>query len=214
MHGIESIRGTNSDDVYTAVGFSTSSANAGSGLNAGAFNGLYFEFNDFEGGLGNDDVTGNGGTRVTYQNSGGAVNVNLATGATGAAGTDSFHGGISRPLELCRHLTGTDNPTRRSKEGLAGNDNTDGRGSTCELPVPQHRRFRRAQRGSLNRDRRQWTATAGVGTDTLVNIEAVRGTNASTPTMRPALSASISSRALGNDTITGNGSTRIMYHHA
>ena len=59
------------------------------------------------------------------------------------------------------------------------------------------------------------TATAGVGTDTLVNIEAVRGTNfADTYNATGFVGFNQFEGALGNDTITGNGSTRIMYHHA
>ena len=53
---VEVVRGTEADDIYTAVGFTTSSTNAASYL-------FLFDvapFNQFEGGAGNDDVTGNG----------------------------------------------------------------------------------------------------------------------------------------------------------
>ena len=55
------------DDIYDATGFSGVSANAGS---SGTFN-------EFEGGGGNDTITGNGNTRISYSDAGGGVTVNL-----------------------------------------------------------------------------------------------------------------------------------------
>jgi hypothetical protein len=75
--GIEAVRGTNFNDTYNATGF--------------------VGFNQFEGLGGNDDITGNGNTRLSYANTIGAgVNVDLVAGtATGAAGNDTLHGGFS-----------------------------------------------------------------------------------------------------------------------
>ena len=76
LRSIEAIRGTAVDDIYDATGFSGSSTNAGS-------NGT---FNEFEGMGGDDQITGNGNTRISYQNAGGDVIANLASGvATGGA---------------------------------------------------------------------------------------------------------------------------------
>ena len=64
---VEMIRGTNLHDIYDATGFSGSSANTGS----------QGTFNEFEGGGGNDQVTGNGNTRISFANAAGGVIVNL-----------------------------------------------------------------------------------------------------------------------------------------
>jgi Ca2+-binding RTX toxin-like protein len=73
---IEAIRGTNFADTYNASGFSG--------------------FNQFEGGTGNDDITGNGFTRIMYHRASAGVNVDLLAGtATGADGNDTLHGGIN-----------------------------------------------------------------------------------------------------------------------
>lgn len=70
LRGIEGIRGTWLNDSYDARGFSAESVNAGS-------RGF---FNDFEGFTGNDTITGNGHTRLSYMGTFGAVYVNLETG--------------------------------------------------------------------------------------------------------------------------------------
>jgi Ca2+-binding RTX toxin-like protein len=95
LRSIETIRGTALDDVYDARGFSSTSVNAGS----------LGDYNGFEGRGGNDTIYGNGRTRIEYQNSGVAVEVNLASGKAWAfnpadrtgdlnqyLGTDTFTG--------------------------------------------------------------------------------------------------------------------------
>ena len=225
LRGIESVRGTNSDDLFDATGFSTSSANAGGGANGGAFNGAYYEFNEFEGGGGNDDVTGNGGTRVSFQNSGAAVNVNLGTGATGSAiGTDTYHGGINavRGSNFGDTLTGTNNATDTVEvfEGMSGNDTIDGAGGFDLASYQFHNTggfgvsvVRNA--GSSTVTGVNGTATAGVGTDTLLNMEGVRGTNAAdTYNAAGFVGFNQFEGGTGVDDITGNGNTRIMYHRS
>ena len=73
---------------------------------------------------GNDTITGNGNTRLTFQNATGGVNVNLAAGtATGDAsvGSDTFTG-VSRVRgsNFSDSITGNNN--NNLIEGLAGND--------------------------------------------------------------------------------------------
>jgi Ca2+-binding RTX toxin-like protein len=115
LRSVEGIRGSNFDDVYNAVGFTTSdpsnpnapSTNASSvglGFNPTTFAG----FNEFEGMAGNDTITGNGVTRISYANAGAGVTANLASSAGGLAlvgqtgfatgtdvGTDTIKGGVN-----------------------------------------------------------------------------------------------------------------------
>jgi Ca2+-binding RTX toxin-like protein len=97
LTSVEAIRGTDFADTYNAVGFTsdtvpTPSANAGSGSN----------FNEFEGMGGNDTITGNGNTRVSYDNATAGVTVGLVAGGSGTAtgdasvGTDTFASGVTR----------------------------------------------------------------------------------------------------------------------
>ena len=74
LRGIESIRGTHQDDVYDATGFTLSnapSASVNSGdVIVGSFNGEVLAsnaYNEFQAQAGNDTVTGNGATRVSFQ---------------------------------------------------------------------------------------------------------------------------------------------------
>src|SRR5262249_44927729 len=62
LRSVEAVRGTDLADTFDATGFTASSTNAGS---AGA-NASGEAFNDFEGLGGDDTITGNGNTRVSY----------------------------------------------------------------------------------------------------------------------------------------------------
>jgi Ca2+-binding RTX toxin-like protein len=73
LQSVEVVFGSAHDDVFNAAGFSASSKNAGS---TGISN-QEGTFNMFRGGAGNDSITGNGVTRVRYDNAGSAVAVNL-----------------------------------------------------------------------------------------------------------------------------------------
>ena len=86
LRSIESVRGTNFADTYDATGFGQPGA-----LNIGNS----ATFNSFEGLAGNDTITGNGNTQLTFFNAGGGVTVSFSTGTvTGDAsvGTDHFTG--------------------------------------------------------------------------------------------------------------------------
>lgn len=84
LRSIEAIRGTNFNDIFDARGFGLSSAlNVGSGT-------LGFEDgNSFEGRGGNDQILGNGTTRIDYQAAAVGVNVDLSRGTAFALG-DTF----------------------------------------------------------------------------------------------------------------------------
>jgi Ca2+-binding RTX toxin-like protein len=115
---IESIIGTNANDIFNAAGFDASSTNGGS-------NGT---FNSFEGVGGDDTVTGNGNTRVSYQRATGGVVVELHAGGAGTAsgdssvGNDTFTGGVNavRGSEFNDEVTG--NGQGDTLDGWLGND--------------------------------------------------------------------------------------------
>ena len=88
LTGIERVVGSGFDDTFTADGgFAASNGS----------------FNEFEGAAGNDVVTGNGNTRISYSGATSGVTVDLEAGtATGDAsvGTDTITGGV-------RHVRGS-----------------------------------------------------------------------------------------------------------
>lgn len=146
--------------------------------------GIYFE--QFDGGLGNDYIDGgaidaftmNNSNRVSYVNSGAAVVVNLAAGtATGGMGNDTLvninHVFGSRFADT---LTGSDSAITESFNGRGGNDFIDGAGGIDEV------RYTNAGT-AVNVNLALGTASDGeliggvIGTDTLRNIEGVRGSN-------------------------------------
>ena len=126
LRSIESVRGTNFADTYNATGFGLAGA-----LNIGS-NGT---FNEFEGLGGNDTITGNGNTRISYVSATGGVTVDLAAGtATGDAsvGTDTFTGVSQvRGSQFADTLSGDSN--NNTLDGQGGNDVLDGRGGNDTL---------------------------------------------------------------------------------
>ena len=226
LRSVEAIRGTDFNDTYNAVGFSGSSTNAGSLGN----------FNQFEGMGGNDAITGNGNTTVDYTNALAGVTVDIGTGnahstAAGDAagiGVDTFSGvnGI-RGSEYDDILSGSNNPsgTTENFTGGGGNDTIDGLGG-----------FDRAIYSSTFKDRGTGGITVNmaagtvagddsVGSDTLRSIEAIRGTNfndiydatgfSGTSTNAGSFGTFNEFEGMGgDDTITGNGNTRIAFYNA
>ena len=89
LRSIELVTGTMFADVYNAFGFSKDSANSGSTVNANV-NGT---FNEFEGLGGDDEIFGNGSTRVSYLHATAGVTVDLAAGTAHgdkSVGHDTF----------------------------------------------------------------------------------------------------------------------------
>src|SRR6185369_10345254 len=87
-------------------------------------------FNEFTGNGGNDFITGNGFTRLGFNNATGGVHVDFVTGiASGdsSVGTDQFTGvnAVQASMFDDTLLGGATNDTFT---GLAGNDYIDGRG--------------------------------------------------------------------------------------
>ena len=233
LRSIESVRGTNFDDSYVATGFGRTSA-----INIGSPG----TFNEFEGLGGNDSITGNGNTRISYVNATDGVTVDLNSptvgvpGSTGIAfgtvagdvagiGTDTIFGGVNSIIgsSFADTLSGSDNAagTAETFDGGAGNDTINGRGGFDQAVY-------NADLGTVSGiqvDMAAGTVTgdASIGTDTLRSIESVRGTNFDDTydahLFGQAGALNIGSSGTfnefegmgGNDTITGNGNTRISY---
>ena len=105
-------------------------------------------FNEFEGLGGNDSITGNGNTRISYINAKDGVTVDLAsptagswlnrhrswhrTGRPRGIGTDTIFGGVNSIIgsAFADTLFGSNNGTSIAEvfDGAAGNDTFDGRG--------------------------------------------------------------------------------------
>jgi len=157
-----------------------------------------------------------------------------ATGDT-SVGTDRFFGGVTsvRGSGFDDSLSGSNNAANTAEQfnGGAGNDTIDGRGGFDRV---QYSSFvDDTTTGGVTVSLAAGTATgdASVGTDTLRSVEAVRGSNfadiydardfaAGSPN---AGSAGVNANGAafnefegmsGNDTIVGNGNTRISYQNA
>lgn len=226
---VERVRGSNFADVYVATGFDGGSPPPG----------VSITFNEFEGMGGNDSITGNGSTRISYLNASAAVTVDIAAGtafstAAGDAagvGIDTFTGVNSvRGSNFADSLFGSDNgfTTVESFEGRAGNDFIDGRGGNDRVVYNNDLATTSGITVSLAAG--TVTGDATVGTDTLRSIEFVRGTNfadtynavgftsatAGTPSTNAGSNGNFNEfeGMGGSDNVTGNGNTRVSYSQA
>jgi hypothetical protein len=184
---------------------------------------------------GNDTITGNGNTRLAFVNATGAVVVDLQTGATpgtgsasgdSSTGTDTFSGVNAVMATMFNDtLFGSDNTATETFTGLAGNDHIDGRGG-FDIASYNNIYF---STGPVTVNMAAGTATgdASIGTDTLINVEGIQGTNFNDTYnavgygQAGALNVSTTHGDFnqfegfgGNDTITGNGDTRVVYGSA
>jgi VCBS repeat-containing protein len=238
LQSIEFVTGTAYADNFDATGFSASSPNAGS-VSPTNLDGT---FNEFEGRGGNDVITGNGDTRISYLHATAGVTVDIAIGTAdgdASVGHDTFTGvRYVRGSYFNDFLYGSDNPSNAENfEGRGGNDFIDGRGG-----------FDRAVYGNEDEGIAVHLAAGKVvggpntGTDTLISVEAVAGTEfADTftadidPSIDPdtglaysavafgdASAANVGSNGTlnefegrgGDDTVTGNGNTRVAFYNA
>ena len=227
--GIEQIQGSNFADHYSAAGFTGVSGVPGTPAG----------FNSFEG-MGGDDVIvgavniqGQMLTRISYASATAAVTVDIAADtATGNAsvGTDSFVN-VNAVVGSAFNdvLRGSDNPngTYEQYEGRAGDDLIDGRGG-YDFAVYNNDP---TTTSGITVNLAAGTVAAinpldlSIGADTLRSVEAVRGTNFNDTYNALGFSgASTNAGSLGtfnnfdgvggNDTIIGNGNTRIQYSNA
>ena len=230
IRNVEAARGTIFDDIFDATGYGLAGA-----LNASTTNG---NFNDFGGAGGNDTVIGNGNTRLNYQSAASSVSVDLETSAIGTTNAVTVVGIATSVTEGTDSLTGVNaaqgsmfGDTLRGSSfnntliGLGGDDFIDGRGG---FDTAGYNSLSTVTSGiSVNLASGTVTGDASVGTDTLRNIEGVQGTmladsyDAAGYGQQGALNVSTSSGNFnqfeglgGNDTITGNGNTRLVYTNA
>ena len=223
---IEAIQGSNFVDHYSAVGFTGISGVPG----------VPIGFNTFEGMAGDDIITGNVNvqgqalTRISYASATAAVTVDFAAGTAignASVGTDHFTNvnavigsGFDDTLRGSDNANGT---YRAVSTAAAATTLIDGRGgydfATYNSDPATHSGI------TVNLAAGTVTGDASVGTDTLRRVEAVRGTNFADTYNAVGFSGGSTNAgsfgtfnnfdgAGGNDSITGNGNTRIQYSNA
>jgi Ca2+-binding RTX toxin-like protein len=227
---VEGVRGTNFADTYKATGFNDTSP---TGLSFGTFN-------EFTGCGGDDTITGNGNTRINYNNATAGVTVDLQTGATPGTGTadgdasvghDTFSGVNAVQASMFDDtLWGSAN--NDTLQGLGGNDFIDGRGGFDTVTYSNI--YLSTGGVSVNLAAGIVTGDASIGTDTLRGIEAIQGTfaadtynatNYGSGAIDPVTHLPYANVGIfgtfnqfeglgGDDSITGNGNTRIYYANA
>ncbi len=224
---IENVTGSDFADVYSAVGFTGTTGIPG--RPAG--------ISEFEGKGGDDVITGTVNasgqimTRISYVSATAGVTVDLAAGTghgtaagdVAGVGNDTFTN-VNQIVGSGYDdtLSGSNNPngTFEQFDGRAGNDLINGRGgydfavynndpdTTTGITV-------QLAAGTV-------TGDATIGTDTLRSVEAVRGTNFADTYDATGFSGGSTNAGSsgtfnnfdgegGNDTIIGNGNTRIQY---
>jgi Ca2+-binding RTX toxin-like protein len=229
LRSIEAVQGSDFADSYDATGYGAAgAANVGN-------NGT---FNEFEGGGGNDTIIGNGSTRIAFYNAAAGVTVNLTTnssqgtagGDVAFVGTDTFSG-ISAVAgsAFADSITGSDNAANTTEE-FAGrrNDVIDGKNGFDRAYYNDDPTGAGIQ---VNMASGAVTGDAAIGTDTLRSIESIRGTNFADTYVATNFGAAgfldpsvnnVGNNGTfneieglgGNDTITGNGNTRIAFYNA
>src|SRR5262249_55033330 len=229
----EAVRGTDFADTFDATGFTALSTNAGSaGVNASGA-----AFNEFEGMGGDDTIIGNGNTRVSYHFALASVTADIqagtghgtAPGDLAGVGNDTFTGvSVLEGSDFDDLLFGSNAQTAENFIGGVGNDFIDGRGG---LDRAVYATDAITAGISVNLAAGIVTGDARVGTDTLRSVEAVRGTDfadtfdatgfTALGTNGGSAGANASGEAFnefeglgGDDTIIGNGNTRVSYDNA
>lgn len=194
---INGVRGSPYDD--TLIGGGT--ALSGSGRS----------FEVFEGMAGDDLLDGNGTefARAEYSQSPAAVNVNLQTGTAsdGWGGTDTLVNiNLVRGSRFGDTLTGDD--ADNQLEGMGDNDTINGGGGS-DMAVFL------AATGAVTADLQAGTASgAGIGTDTLISIESLRGGDFN-DTLSGDGNDNVLDGRMGNDTLDGrSGHDSVTYASA
>ena len=216
LRSIESIMGTQYDDVYDARGFSDTSTNAGS----------LGSWNMFDGRGGNDTIYGNGHTMINYWSSILAVEVKLGTGkawalnASDRTGEKSGYVGIDTFSDVYRvrgsalgdSLVGggqgwLNGDTRMEYfDPGAGNDTVDGLGG---WDIVRYAHSTAAITVDLRLGSDQVQDGMG-GSDTLLNVEGVQGSQYNDSMTGTDSNLGYGSQesfrgGAGNDTINGGG---------
>ncbi|MFO1329537.1 MAG: calcium-binding protein [Rubrivivax sp.] len=193
LDNIEGAYGGNADDLL--IGGTTDGGTDATDISV---------FEIFRGGRGNDTMDGGQGWDIAdYVSSTGAVVAKLNDTADGTA-SDGFGGtDVLRRIEAVRggqandSLTGSDTAALEGFDGRAGNDTLDGLGGTDLVSY-------RASPAAVNVNLATGSATDGFGgTDTLRNIEWVRGTVTGNDTITGSALANTLEGFEGNDSLSG-----------
>jgi VCBS repeat-containing protein len=216
LRSIEAVRGTNFADTYVATNFGAGSTNAGS----------LGTFNEFTGGGGSDSITGNGNTRINFSNATGGVTVDLVAGTAdgdASVGHDTFTL-VNAVLGSVFNDTISGDANNNTFSGLGGDDTMDGRGGFDT--VTYNNIYLTTGGVTVNFAAGTATGDSSIGNDTLRSIEAIQGTNfadtfvATGFGLAGALNIGNNGNFNqfegmgGNDTITGNGNTRLIFSNA
>jgi VCBS repeat-containing protein len=221
---VESVSGTNFADTYDATGYAGASLDIGQGAG----------FNEFQGLGGNDEITGNGSTRISYVNASAGVTVDLDAGTAvgnGSVGSDTILGGVAsvRGSNFVDTLSGSDNAANTAEhfDGRRGNDAIDGRGGFDRAIYNLDGSTASGIGVTVSGGNLTFTVTGdiSIGTDTLTAVESVRGTNFADTFNATGFAGASTDFGLaatfnefegmdGDDTITGNGDTRIAFYNA
>lgn len=241
LRSIEAIRGTKFDDTYNAAGFTTTATGPAPNAGSSGANGTGAAFNEFTGGGGIDTIIGNGNTRLNYNNATAGVSVNLQTGATAGTGTATGDGsvdtdnfsGVNAVMSSFFNDTLNGSSANDTFTPLAGDDFIDGKGGFDTI---SYNNIYFVTSG-VNVNFTTGTVTAvvngdtSIGTDTLRNIESLQGTHLADTFvatgfgavgLNPATNNVSTSNGNfnqfeglgGNDSIIGNGNTRLHYGSA
>ena len=184
------------------------------------------QFNIIQGGAGDDTITGNGSTRVSYADATGGVTVTLtdsgvanggddigdgfATGSGVGVGNDVFMGGVAEIQGSAFADTLTGNDQNNVLRGGAGNDILDGGGSG-DIDRADYRQAAAGITVDLTLGSGQVTDDGDGGVDTLINIEQIRGSQFADSFLGNA-SANRFRGEGGADTFTGGaGNDRFEY---
>ena len=232
LRSVEFVTGTKFADTFVATNFSSSTQNSGS-LVTGNTDG---SSNEFEGRDGNDLIFGNGNTRVSYLHATGGVTVDLQAGiadGNASVGHDTFTSvNRVRGSEFADTVLGGDPVNGESFEGRGGDDTINGRGGfdRSTYLLEDHAVSVHLAAGKV-------VGGVNTGTDTLISVEAVSGTdfadvfNAGVdndPVYGSAVAYGVAGAANvgslgtfnefegagGDDQIIGNGNTRVAFYNA
>ena len=226
--GVEDIRGTDAADVYNAVGYTASYALVPSANSDDAY--LGGTFNQFEGGGGNDTILGNGGTRIAYQNARDALEqgviIDFVQGKAfggDSVGTDTFTGVSSAVGSNYADTIYGGNLNERFA-GRAGDDTVYGGGGFDRMDYARDG----AVTSGVTINLAAGTVVGDLaltGTDTIRSIEGARGSMLADVYNAVGFGSGSTNAgsngtfnefegAAGNDTIIGNGNTRLAFYDA
>jgi Ca2+-binding RTX toxin-like protein len=228
LRSIESIRGTNFADTYVATNFGAAGFLDPSINNVGNNN----TFNQIEGMGGDDTITGNGNTRIVFYSALDGVTVDLVAGVShgtalgdlAGVGSDTFTGvSAVAGSAFDDSIIGSNNATGAQEfDGRAGNDLINGNGGFDRAFYDND-----STNSGINIDMASGgvTGDAAIGSDTLTSIESIRATDFADTYVATNFGVTGSNVGNfgtfnevegmdGNDTIIGNGNTRIAFYNA